>query len=194
MDTFWLKVVVVAILIVAVFVGIATLISPKPSADETPAKTIYDMAKEDKQKLLAEPSAKDFDQERQRESEPLQEPAETQQPEEIEPQQQVESVVLYFKPLSQIEQIEAERIMQTVPSWRSIGRLPMTGYTAMVQSCRQLMNRFPGSKYDYMGRRALANIPEHYWARYHITEEEVSLEKFKQQRSGTEPYEITQED
>jgi hypothetical protein len=56
------------------------------------------------------------------------------------------------------------------------------------------MDRFTGSKYDYMARRALANIPPEHQGRYRITEEMTDIEQFKEQRPGTEPYEITQED
>ena len=182
MNTFWVKVAVLAVVIFAVVIGITLLMPPK---QEQPPKTIYDMAEKDKKELLAAPSEKDFTDD----SQSVQEDA----PAAAEPQPPAEPIVLYFKEVSEIESIDAENILANIPSFRTIGRLPFTGYKAMVESCRQLSQRYPGTIYDYKARRALAQMPERYMGRYRIKKEELDFEYFKQQRPNTKPYIIKEE-
>ena len=61
---------------------------------------------------------------------------------------------------------------------RKIGRLPGTGYKTMVDCCRQIIEKFPGSAYSYKAKRMLADIPEHYRRRYKITDEEIDLSSY----------------
>jgi hypothetical protein len=175
MDTFWLKVAVAVVVIIAVVVGIVMLMPAKREEPKEPPKTIYDMAEKDREELLAAPGANDFS--------AAEEPEPTPEP-----------IVLYFTELSEEEKIGAENILANIPSFRTIGRLPITGYKAMVESCRLIMSRWPGSEYDYKARRALAQIPKRFWGRYKITEEEVDLEYFRQQRPNTIPYTVTEDD
>jgi hypothetical protein len=183
MDSFWLKLAVVLIVIAGVFIGYTLL---KPAEQQQPKeepKTIYDMAKQDRKDLLAEPNASDFEKNKSTEN--------TQQTEAEKP---AAPVTLYFKEVSEIDKIEADNILANIPSFRTIGRLPFTGYGVMVQSCRQLMQKFPGTIYDYKARRALAQVPQRYWDRYKITDEEVSLDYFKTPRPDTTPYTVTEDD
>jgi hypothetical protein len=175
------------VVILAVIVGVVALMPKEQAEPKEPPKTIYDMAKKDRAELLAEPDVNDFENEQAASST-------EQQEEQAEPEKPAAPTVFYFKEVSEIEQIEADNILANVPQWRTIGRMPFTGYNLMVESCRQLMQRFPGTIYDYKARRALAQIPERYWQRYHITNEEVDLEYFTQQRPGTMEYTITEDD
>ena len=185
MNTFWVKIAVLAVVIFAVVIGITLLMPPKQDEPQQPPKTIYDMAQKDKEELLAAPSEQDFTDDSQS--------AQEDAPAATEPRQPAEPIVLYFKDVSEIEKFEADRLMQMIPSWRTIGRMPFTGYNVMVESCRVLMNRWPGTRYDYMARRALAQMPERYRGRYQITKEDIDLEYFKKQRPDTKPY-IIKED
>jgi hypothetical protein len=185
MDTFWLKLAVGLIVIAGVFIGYTLLKSAEQEQPKEPPKTIYDMAKQDRKELLAEPNASDFEK-----SQSTQNPPQT----ESEPQKPAAPVTLYFKELSEIESIDAENILATIPSFRSIGRAPIMGYKVMVDSCRLLSQRYPGTIYDYKARRALAQVPQRYWDRYKITDEEVSLDYFKTPRPDTTPYTITEDD
>jgi len=186
-DTFWLKVAVAIVVIIAVVVGVVMLMPAKQDEPKEPPKTIYDMAEKDRKELLAAPSANDFtggdESGKQVETTAVAE----------EPEPSAEPVVLYFTELSEEEKIGAENILATVPSWRTIGRMPLTGYNIMVESCRLLMERWPGSEYDYKARRALAQIPKRFWERYKITQEEVDLGFFKEQRPNTKPYTVTED-
>lgn len=181
------RIVILIVVIIAVIVGIVALMPKEEAQPKEPPKTIYDMAKKDRAELLAEPDANDFENEQSTSN------AE-QQEEQAEPEKPAAPTVLYFKEVDEIEQIEADNILANVPQWRTIGRMPFTGYNIMVQSCRQLMQRFPGTIYDYKARRALAQIPEQYRQRYKITDDEVDLNYFTQQRPGTMEYKITEDD
>ncbi len=184
-NTFWVKIAALAVVIFVVILGITLLMPPKQDEPQQPPKTIYDMAQKDKEELLAAPSEQDFADDSQS--------AQEDAPAATEPRQPAEPVVLYFKDVSEIEKFEADRLMQMIPSWRTIGRMPFTGYNVMVESCRVLMNRWPGTKYDYMARRALGQIPERYLGRYQITKEDIDLEYFKKQRPDTKPYMIKED-
>lgn len=185
MNTFWVKIAALAVVIFVVILGITLLMPPKQDEPQPPPKTIYDMARKDKEELLAAPSEQDFADDSQS--------AQEDAPAATEPRQPAEPIVLYFKDVSEIEKFEADRLMQMIPSFRTIGRMPFTGYNVMVESCRVLMNRWPGTRYDYMARRALGQIPERYLGRYQITKEDIDLEYFKKQRPDTKPYMIKED-
>jgi FtsZ-interacting cell division protein ZipA len=155
-ETFWLKVAAVIVVIIAVIVGVVVLMPSGRDKPKEPAKTIYDMAEKDKEELLAAPSAKDFKQDEAAETNRPQE--EQSAPAASKAERAAEPMVLYFTEVPEEEGFEAENILATIPSWRTIGRMPFTGYNVMVESCRLLMSRWPGSRYDYMARRALAQV------------------------------------
>ena len=187
MDTFWLKSVGFALLVV----GVIVLIGFLTSGTKEPEKTFYDQVEEDKQKFLAEPQ-------------PLEEQEKTQVPEQaqvVESKEVAESVpptpkqvekpkptVLFFQPLSEIDQIEAEKLLNVAVPGRSIGRLPMTGFSLMVPNCRQIIQRWPESQYAYQAKRLLADLPPRYQTRYNVTKEEIDISMFYQQRPGTQPF------
>ena len=191
MDSIWLKIVVFALLVVGVIVFIGFL----TSGSKEPEKNFYDQVEEDKQNFLAEPQPL---KEQETAQETTQVPEQTQVaesnevPEPVPPvQQQVEQpkpVVLYFRPLSEIDQVEAERLLNVAVPGRSIGRLPMTGYSLMVPNCRQIIQRWPDSQYAYQAKRLLADLPPRYQTRYSVTKEEMDISIFYQQRPGTQPF------
>ena len=159
MDTIWLKIVGFALLVV----GVIVLIGFLTSGTSEPEKTFYDQVEEDKQKFLVEPQPVEEEkiqvpeQEKVVESKEATEPAPPAQPQvQVE---QPEPAVLYFKPLSEIEQIEAEKLLNVAVPGRSIGRLPTTGFNLMVPNCRQIIERWPDSQFAYQAKRLLADLP-----------------------------------
>ena len=56
MNTFWVKIAALAVVIFVVILGITLLMPPKQDEAQQPPKTIYDMAQKDKEELLAAPS------------------------------------------------------------------------------------------------------------------------------------------
>ena len=187
MDTFWLKIVGFALLVV----GVIVLIGILTSGTDEPEKTFYDQVEEDRQEFLAQPQPLE-----ERETTPVPEQSQVVESKEaVEPavpvQKQVEQpkpTVLYFKPLSEIDQVEAERLLNVAVPGRSIGRLPMTGFNLMVPNCRQIIQRWPDSQYAYQSKRLLADLPPRYQTRYNVTKEEMDVSMFYQQRPGTQPF------
>ena len=187
MDTIWLKIMGFAVLVVVAIVLIGILVS----GTNKPEKTFYDQVEEDKQKFLAEPQPLE-EQETKQVPEQTQVTESKEVPEPAAPvQKQVEQpkpTVLYFKPLSEIEQIEAEKLLNVAVPGRSIGRLPMTGFTLMVPNCRQIIKRWPESRYAFQAKRMLADLPPRYQTRYKVTKEEIDISMFFKQRPGTQPF------
>jgi hypothetical protein len=191
MDTFWLKIVGFALLVIGVIVFIGFL----TSGTKEPEKNFYDQVEEDRQKFLAEPQPLKEQETAQEttqvpEQTPVVESKEAAEPVPTAPRQveQPKPVVLYFKPLSDIDQIEAERLLSVAVPGRSIGRLPMTGFSLMVPNCRQIIQRWPDSQFAYQAKRLLADLPPRYQTRYNVTKEEIDISMFYKQRPGTQPF------
>ena len=196
MNTFWLKIMGLAVLAVGVIILISVF-TPSESdparEPEPPEKTFYDQAEEDKRRFLTEPQA--LDSQSQIPSTEQAPPIENQTaaqsvPPAIEPAQ---PVLLYFKELGEIDQIEAERLLNVTVPGRSIGRLPMTGFKLMVDSCRTIISKWPQSRFAYNAKLLLADLPERYQKRYQVTEEEKDLSMFAEQRPGTKPFTIKED-
>jgi hypothetical protein len=86
---------------------------------------------------------------------------------------------LEFRELNQIEKIEAERLLSVALTHRKMGRLQGIGLNTMVQTCRQIIEKFPGSEYEFKAKRMLGDIPERFRGRFNITEEEIDLGDWK---------------
>jgi hypothetical protein len=176
MNTFWLKIAALAVVVVAVIVLISFFSShpaKEPAREpETKPKTFYDQVEKDKEKFLTKPKATVKEQVR-----------EQNQPENK--QAPAEPTELYFKPLSETDKIEAERLLNVAVPGRSIGRLPGPGFKLMVDTCRQIIKKWPDSWYAYNAQRMLIDMPVRFRERYRITEEELDISKFTKQRPGT---------
>ena len=191
MNTFWLKMAGLGAVIVGLIILVNVFWQPEEKPEQPP-KTFYDQAKEDRQRFLAEPEAVDS-----REEKPVSEttPQVSKQSqaaqnktvaERVQPAK--EPVELYFKELSEIDEIEAERLLNVAVPGRSIGRLPMTGFKLMVDTCRQIIQRWPDSWYAYRAKQLLADMPPRFQKRYRVTKEEKSLSRFAKPREGTKPF------
>jgi len=191
MNTFWLKIAGLAVVVVGAIFLISVLTSRTGSKPKEPEKTFYDQVEEDKQRFLAEPQPLEV-QEKKQVPEHNQGVESKEVFESVPPaQKQIEEpkpTVLYFKPLSEIEQIEAEKLLNVAVPGRSIGRLPMTGFNLMVPNCRQIIKRWPESQYAYQAKRLLADLPPRYQTRYSVTKEEIDISMFYKQRPGTQPF------
>jgi type IV secretory pathway VirB10-like protein len=165
MNTFWLKIAGLAVLVVGVIILITVFTSGTDSEPKEPQKTVYDQWEEDDKRLRAEPQ--------------YQEPPAT-----IPPVQQTRPVAPpkpEFKKLSEIEDIQAQRLFEAAMTARKMGRLPgiRLGYKNMVDHCREIIRRWPESEYAFNAKRLLADIPERYHKMYNITKEEIDLGNLK---------------
>lgn len=166
MDTIWLKIVAFAILVV----GAIILIGFLTSGTKEPEKTIYDQWEEDDKKLTAEPQFKEP---------PAPQPAPSQPTDQTATTQPVEPPMPQFEELEIEDEIEAQKLWSWVENQRKMGRLPVMGYGQMVKSCREIIQRWPRSKYAFFAKRALADLPERYREMYNITDEEIDLGNLK---------------
>ena len=169
MSAFWLKIAALAVVVVVLII-LVNVFLPSESEPKPKPKTFYDVIEDDDRRLRAEPQPP--------------EPTITEQPDPTAAQQQpvpkqpAEPPKPVFEELSEIEEIEAERLFEYAIQQRKIGRLPGPGYKPMVDACRKIMQKFAGSEFDYKARRMLADIPERYRQRYKITKEEIDLTRF----------------
>ncbi|MHC4464544.1 MAG: hypothetical protein ACYS30_24410 [Planctomycetota bacterium] len=180
MNTFWLKMagVVVAILGVIVLVNVFSSSEPEPEPEHKP-ETFHESVERDRNKFLTKPKPTDSGGQESKTS--------GQQPTKQTPKPP-KTVTLYFSELSEIDEIEAERLLNVAVPGRSIGRLPMTGFKLMVDNCRRIIERWPDSWYAYRAKQMLADMPPRFRPRYHITEEELDLSRFAEPRPGTKPF------
>jgi hypothetical protein len=187
MNTFWLKIAAGAIAVVALIILINVFSSsesePPPIEEET---GFSEQVETDRKKFLSRPE--------------LIEPnnQNTQTTQQTDPNRPVttiidipkppEPVTLYFVPLSEIDQVEAERLLNVAVPGRSIGRLPMTGFKLMVDNCRMIISRWPESWYAYRAKQMLADMPRRFWSRYKVTEQEVDTSMYTKPRKDTKPF------
>ena len=84
-----------------------------------------------------------------------------------------------FKQLSAEEDFQAQKLWIWVENQRKMGRLPIVNYGQMVKTCRDIIQRWPESKYAFFAKRALGDLPERYHRMYNITKEEIDLGNLK---------------
>jgi len=163
MNTFWLKiaglaiVVVGVIILISVFSGSQTQTAPE---SEPKPKTIYEQWERDDKRLRAEPQ-------------PIEQPKTDSLGQSTVQQRQPQ-----FKVLSPEDEIEAQQKWEWVVTQRKMARLPIMSPKQMVDTCREIIQRWPQSKYAFLAKRALADLPEKYHQMYNITKEETNLSSF----------------
>jgi hypothetical protein len=180
MNTFWLKIAALMVLALGLIVVVSMVTSgpeSPPSRQQEPEKrqkTVYDTWEEDDKRLMAEPQ--------------LKEPAAPHLPVQQAPTAQAapsgQSIpqpppIPQFKELSEEEDIEAQKLWMWVENQRKMGRLPVVSYKQMVDTSRQIIQRWPESKYAFFAKRALADLPDRYKKMYNITKEETELGNLK---------------
>jgi len=147
------------------------------SGSNEPDKTIYDQWEQDDKELLAEPEYKEPPA-----PAPLPKPAPSPSPQsssQVVPAQPAEQPKPQFKELEMEDEIEAQKLWTWVENQRKMGRLPVMGYGQMVKGCRDIIQRWPESKYAFFAKRALGDLSERYRKMYNITEQEIDLGNLK---------------
>lgn len=184
MNTFWWKIgglaVVIAVSVVLIRVFLPSEKSEPAAQPQAKDKTFYDMVERDKEKFLTEPEPAEETTAQQKQTPVKQTPA--------------KPTKLYFKPLSEMEEIEAERLLNVAVPGRSIGRLPMAsgaGFRLMVDNCRTIIRKWPDSWYAYRAKQMLIDMPQRFRQQFKITKEELDISVFTKQRPGTEPFDVT---
>jgi hypothetical protein len=189
MSTFWLK---IAGLAIAVVVGIVVIgsLTGGDSQPKEPAPTFYDKAEEDQKRFLAEPQPLE-----EQEPKPVAEqeaPADSNQtlvpaPPSTRPVEPAKPKIVYCKPLSETDRIEAQRLLNVAAPGYSLGSLQV-GYKLMIQNCRQVLRKWPDSTYAYRAKVMIIEMPERHRQRYKVTADELDLSTFAKPREGTKPF------
>jgi type IV secretory pathway VirB10-like protein len=208
MNTIWLKIAGVAVVVVILLVVVGKFRSgestPAPPAEKT--KTFYDMADRDKQfneapKPVEPPAAQPL-------AEPApqpQTPPAEQQPAQAPPQPaptpaRPAGVVypsdlkgpttLYFKKMSEEDDIQAQQILPYATAGRSMGRLPIMQYGLMMKAIQQIEQRWPDSWYNFRAKQMMEEITQYsdrYVVQYNITPQRLDISRFMKPRKDTEP-------
>ena len=155
MNTVWLKIMVLAVLIAVGVVLYSKLVNERPKQEE-PAKTLGATLREDEKRLRAEPNV------------PVQPEAGPNAVTAEQPR---------FRKLTEEEEAGASQLFELAITQRKIGRLPGMHYGPMVQYCREIIEKYPDSEYAYKAKRMLGDIPASDRERYHITPDELDLSK-----------------
>jgi hypothetical protein len=192
MNTFWLKIAGAAVGLVVILVVAGNFFSgdDQPTSQEesrsiTDTKSFASQVEEDREKFSSEPQPVDT---------PVQEPvvqtpAHTAVPAPA-PEATPKPNIIYVKPMQEFEEVEAQRIWQMAVPGRSIGRLPMTGYSLAIKGYREITQRYPESKYAFMAARMVADIPKRRRAGIRDEDIKIQLDHFYQKRRGTQPMTI----
>jgi hypothetical protein len=159
MNTIWLKIVAVVVVVLVAIVLFSKIANHK--SEPVVEKTLRDTLREDEKRLRAEPNVV--------ESNVPAQPAAGQQAAIAERPK--------FRELTEEENAGASQLFELAITQRKMGRLPGIHYGAMVQYCREIIEKYPGSEYAYKAKRMLADIPASYRERYHITDDEINLNK-----------------
>lgn len=159
MNNVFLKIVAAVVILLVIFVLISKMVN-KASKPVEPDKTIADTWRDDEKRLRAEPNATPV--------------AETNLP---AGQQVTLSEPIKFKDMTEEEKAGADQLYELAMAQRKMGRLPGVTYGAMVQYCRQIIEKYPDTEYAYKAKRMLADIPANQRDRYHITDDEINPNK-----------------
>lgn len=153
MGKFWIKIAVLAVIALGLIILARTTVKKTVESVEN-TRSFAEVIEEDERRLRAEPEVK--------------QPARSEQAvEESKPEPQ-------FKELCLEDKVRAEKLFEMAIAQRKIGRLPGMSYKLMVDYCRQIIEKWPGSVYAFKARRMLGEIPQRYRKQYNITEEEIN--------------------
>ncbi len=205
MNTIWLKIAGVAVVAVVVIVVLGRFSGNKPESEprapqteSKPAqknKTFDQMVERDKQlgeaPKPAEPQPAPV-------QPPAPQPAPPMPPTTAQlaaqgiflPSAITQKMTLFFKPLSEEDEIAAQQIMPYATAGRSIGRLPVMQYGLMVKACRQILERWPDSWYAFRAKQMLEEISERYARNYNITPQEMDISRYLKPREGAQPFNV----
>lgn len=191
MGNIWAKIAAGTAVILVIIIGLSYIPAdnqpagqqqPRQEDSENQQKSYYDVIEEDDKRLRAEPEPQ---QQEKTESQPdRQQCGQDETPEkpedanqqstEKEPAEQQQR--REFVELNQAEKTQAQRLFENALQQRKMARLPGTSYGHMVDYCRQIIEKFPGSEYAWKARRMLGEVPERLRHRYDITEDEIAGE------------------
>ncbi len=204
MNTIWLKIAGGTIVVLVIIIAVASFTgggssssSPEPATSPEP-KTFHDTVEQDRQNHPVVPPAP-IEEETvaaTATTTPAAPPVNTVPvtAPQSEPQPQPETPkVVYVKPLSETDEMQAQQLLSWAGTNLSIGKLPIMQYGQAVRSCKEVIQRWPESWYAYQAKRILieiANFSSSYRKQYRLTDDLLDVSQFYQKRPGTQPLPI----
>ncbi len=82
-----------------------------------------------------------------------------------------------YRQLEEEDDIQAQRLYAFALEERKRGRLPGMGFKKMVDTCREIISKYPGTIYEAKAREMLGDIPERFYQMYNIKPEEINPPK-----------------
>lgn len=160
MNTFWLKIVIFAVIVVGLVVLVKTL-SPKIEEAMDFDKQSEQLAQAQEEKLQAELAEAEAKAKQARAAQPAALPRASQ-------------------PISdEIDQlgqnIQAQRLYQMAEVEFRIARKPLMSFKRCVDYCREIINKFPDSPEAAKARVLLRKMPSRERERWKVTDEEMGL-------------------
>ena len=165
MDTFWLK---IAVLVMIIIIGVVLLVNFLSSGIEeaTDFEKMEELAEAQETKLQAELA----------EAERMAEQAKAKRADVERPTARVEPAQPQVDEIEELEQnVEAQRLYQMAETEFKIARKPLMSYKRCVDYCRQIIQKWPDSAEAAKARVLLRKIPQRHRKRYNITDEEMGL-------------------
>lgn len=170
MNTFWLKIAVLAVVVVVAIVLVSNFLSSEVDK-ATDIEAAAQRIEAGEAKLQAQLRQAEFEAEQkkaqQTQTRPM--PADTS-PVPTRP------VRTDITEVDIVAEVDAERIYNMALTQYRIGRRTGMTYKKMIDYCRDLFDKYPNSSYAAKARVLMRNIPERYRQMYNITDEELGLE------------------
>jgi len=169
MNTFWLKIAVLAVVVLVGIILVSNFFSSEiDKATDLEAATERVEAAEDKLQAQLEEAQTQVEQKNEQKDTTIT-PAETS-PVPAKPAE----IVADDDDI--VSSVEAERLYNMALTQYKIGRKIMT-FKKMVDYCRELFDRYPNSPEAAKARVLMRNMPERYRELYNVTDEELGIEK-----------------
>jgi flagellar basal body-associated protein FliL len=168
MNTFWLKIAALVIIIIIGVVLLANFLSSgiEEATDFERVEKLVEAQEARFQAELAEAElkAKQAKQAKAKGAD-VKQPAAQPEP----PQPQIEEI-------EELQQnLQAQKLYQWAETEFRIARKPLMSYKRCVDFCRQIIQRWPDSAEAAKARVLLRRIPERYRKQYNITDEEMGI-------------------
>lgn len=160
MNTFWLKIAALVIIIIIGVVLLANFLSSRieEATDSERVEKLVEAQEAGFQAELAEAELKAKQAKAKRPD--VKQPAAQPQPDEIEELQQ---------------NLQAQKLYQWAETEFRIARKPLMSYKRCVDFCREIIQKWPDSAEAAKARVLLRKIPERHRQRYNITDEEMGI-------------------
>ncbi|MDD5459128.1 MAG: hypothetical protein PHF37_07030 [Phycisphaerae bacterium] len=167
MNTFWPRVILVTAALTGLFVAGILFTSKKDKSYPTGRSLKFTETTKSYQDVI--------DEDEKRFTEPIEtQPQPRRRRGQAADQNEPMMAVPQFREMLPEEKSQAEELYEMAKQSYKMGRLPGMTFKKAVDYCRDIIEKFPGTEYEYRARKMLGDIPERYKEMYNITPEEIN--------------------